>query len=55
VTTTGNSPYTPSNVHFGLFDPLVTTRKKIGKKEKKELYCTRALQEMDRGITEGNV
>lgn len=55
VTATGDTPYTPSNVHFGLFDPLISTRKKIGKKEKKELYCTRALQEMDRWITSGNV
>jgi methylenetetrahydrofolate--tRNA-(uracil-5-)-methyltransferase len=50
VTTDHNVPFTPSNVHFGLFDPL-TTKKKVGKKEKKTLYCQRALEEMDRWIS----
>lgn len=43
-------PFTPSNVHFGLFDPLPPTKKKIGKKDKKTMYCNRALEEIDRWI-----
>jgi methylenetetrahydrofolate--tRNA-(uracil-5-)-methyltransferase len=43
VTHSPEKPFTPSNVHFGLFPPLdLQGRKKIGKKEKKELLCKRA-------------
>jgi methylenetetrahydrofolate--tRNA-(uracil-5-)-methyltransferase len=55
VTSNQNAPFTPSNVHFGLFEPFLSTRKKIGKKEKKELYCQRALEEMDRWIADNAV
>lgn len=59
VTTDNSSddklPFTPSNVHFGLFDPLAPTKKKIGKKEKKTLYCNRALEEMDRWIASNSL
>jgi len=38
--------FTPSNINFGLFPPLetTTTRRKIGKKEKHQLLCDRALE-----------
>lgn len=40
-------PFTPSNIHFGLFPELDQTgKKRIGKKEKKELICQAALQEI---------
>jgi len=36
-------PFTPSNVHFGLFPPIdIGNRRKVGKKEKKEMLCKRA-------------
>jgi methylenetetrahydrofolate--tRNA-(uracil-5-)-methyltransferase len=45
VTHSQEKPFTPSNVHFGLFPPLdLQGRKKIGKKEKKELLCKRATE-----------
>jgi methylenetetrahydrofolate--tRNA-(uracil-5-)-methyltransferase len=45
VTHSPEKPFTPSNVHFGLFPPLdLQGRKKIGKKEKKELLCKRATE-----------
>lgn len=45
VTHSVEKPFTPSNVHFGLFPPLdLKGRKKIGKKEKKDLLCKRATE-----------
>ncbi|HEX3019208.1 MAG TPA: methylenetetrahydrofolate--tRNA-(uracil(54)-C(5))-methyltransferase (FADH(2)-oxidizing) TrmFO [Chitinispirillaceae bacterium] len=42
-------PFTPSNVHFGLFPAFEhPTRKRIGKKEKKELICETALQAFEK-------
>lgn len=46
-------PFTPSNIHFGLFPALdLTGRKRIGKKEKKELICQIALQEIHKWKSE---
>jgi methylenetetrahydrofolate--tRNA-(uracil-5-)-methyltransferase len=43
VTSSPVEPFSPSNVHFGLFPALeLGNRKRIGKKEKKELLCKRA-------------
>jgi methylenetetrahydrofolate--tRNA-(uracil-5-)-methyltransferase len=43
VTSSPVEPFSPSNVHFGLFPSLDQgNRKRIGKKEKKELLCKRA-------------
>ena len=40
-------PFTPTSFHFGLLPPLAPqARKKIPKKEKHELLCTRALDDM---------
>jgi len=42
-------PFTPSNIHFGLFPAFeVPGRKRIGKKEKKELICKAAILEFNR-------
>jgi methylenetetrahydrofolate--tRNA-(uracil-5-)-methyltransferase len=45
VTASPDRPFTPSNIHFGLFPPLdsIGSRKKIGKAEKQQLLCDRAL------------
>lgn len=46
VTSSPDRPFTPSNVHFGLFPPIQWPgRKKPGKKEKKGLFCERALDD----------
>lgn len=51
VTASQVEPFTPSNIHFGLFPPLETgTRRKIGKKEKKDLLCTRATKALKEWI-----
>lgn len=43
VTSSPVQPFTPSNIHFGLFPALEQgSRKRIGKKEKKEMLCKRA-------------
>jgi methylenetetrahydrofolate--tRNA-(uracil-5-)-methyltransferase len=43
VTLSPVQPFTPSNIHFGLFPALEQdSRKRIGKKEKKEMLCKRA-------------
>jgi methylenetetrahydrofolate--tRNA-(uracil-5-)-methyltransferase len=43
VTSSPVEPFSPSNVHFGLFPSLeLGNRKRIGKREKKELLCKRA-------------
>ena len=48
VTASPIEPFTPSNVHFGLFPALEQgSRKRIGKKEKKELLCKRASISME--------
>lgn len=46
VTRSPEKVFTPSNINFGLFPPLEITdkRKKIGKKEKHQLLCDRALE-----------
>lgn len=45
VTSSEAETFSPSNIHFGLFPAIEGTgRKRIGKKEKKELLCQRALQ-----------
>ncbi len=46
VTTSPERPFCPTNIHFGLFPPLEIAHSrhgKIGKKEKQELLCDRAL------------
>lgn len=45
VTASHERPFTPSNIHFGLFEPLEPDpkRHKIPKKEKQELMCQRAI------------
>lgn len=48
-------PFTPSNIHYGLFSAFDHgNRKKIGKKEKKELYCKYALEEIVRWKSEAS-
>lgn len=43
VTASPTEPFTPSNIHFGLFPAIDQKgRKRIGKKEKKDLLCKRA-------------
>lgn len=47
VTSSEDRPFTPSGVHFGLFPSLEWSgRRKPGKREKKEMYCKRALDEI---------
>jgi methylenetetrahydrofolate--tRNA-(uracil-5-)-methyltransferase len=46
VTLSPVEPFTPSNVHFGLFPPL-DTKKRICKKDKKSLLCKRASESMN--------
>lgn len=51
VVSSPSQPFTPSNIHFGLFPPLDTgNRRKIGKKEKKDLLCKRAGEAMKKWI-----
>ena len=49
VTASQETPFTPSNIHFGLFPPLERQegKRKIGKKEKKGLLCDRAIKKME--------
>ena len=44
VTGSLNTPFTPSNIHFGLFPALPDNAKRIRKKANRELLCERALQ-----------
>ncbi|MFP4418331.1 MAG: methylenetetrahydrofolate--tRNA-(uracil(54)-C(5))-methyltransferase (FADH(2)-oxidizing) TrmFO [Chitinivibrionales bacterium] len=45
VTSSSQKPFVPSNINFGLLQPLEKTgRKKINKAQKKEMLCTRALE-----------
>ncbi len=45
VTASPVEPFTPSNIHFGLFPAFESPgRKRVGKKEKKELVCETALK-----------
>ena len=48
VFTSKEHPFTPSNIHFGLFPPLenVPDNRNIGKAQKQELMCERALKKM---------
>jgi methylenetetrahydrofolate--tRNA-(uracil-5-)-methyltransferase len=52
VTLSSEKRFTPSNIHFGLFPPLETgdDRIKIGKKEKQELLCDRALARLNEWV-----
>ncbi len=44
ITASQVEPFTPSNIHFGLFPAFEAPgRKRIGKKEKKELICKAAI------------
>ena len=44
ITASPVEPFTPSNIHFGLFPAFEAPgRKRIGKKEKKELVCKAAM------------
>jgi methylenetetrahydrofolate--tRNA-(uracil-5-)-methyltransferase len=46
VTASEARPFTPSSFHFGLLPALETNgKRRIGKKEKHELLCTRALED----------
>ncbi len=49
VTSSVEEPFTPTNVHFGLFPPLEQSvfRGKEGKKRKKQLLCERALESLE--------
>ena len=45
--------FTPSNVNFGIFEPLaILGRKKLKKARKRELMSERALQDMDTWVRE---
>jgi methylenetetrahydrofolate--tRNA-(uracil-5-)-methyltransferase len=46
VTASPVLPFTPSNAHFGLFPPLEEKRR-VGKKERKEFFCKRALLDFE--------
>ncbi len=46
VTCSPVRPFTPSNVHFGLFAPLPDNGKRIRRKANRELLCERALATM---------
>ncbi len=50
-------PFTPTNIHFGLFPPLDQNRfkRREGKKRKKEVLCERALEEMGNWIKDGGL
>ena len=53
VTSSQSKPFTPSNIHFGLFAPLEEERfkkRRDGKKRKKEIYCERAIEGMGEWI-----
>jgi methylenetetrahydrofolate--tRNA-(uracil-5-)-methyltransferase len=43
VTACQSTPFTPSNVHFGLFPPLNDNGKRIKKKANREMLCERAI------------
>jgi methylenetetrahydrofolate--tRNA-(uracil-5-)-methyltransferase len=43
VTASAVRPFTPSNVHFGLFNPLPDNGKRMRRKANRELLCGRAL------------
>jgi methylenetetrahydrofolate--tRNA-(uracil-5-)-methyltransferase len=48
VTTSEAKPFTPTNIHFGLFPPVEQARRgRGGKAEKKELHCKRALEALN--------
>ncbi|MBN1576299.1 MAG: methylenetetrahydrofolate--tRNA-(uracil(54)-C(5))-methyltransferase (FADH(2)-oxidizing) TrmFO [Chitinispirillaceae bacterium] len=53
VTASKEHPFTPSNIHFGLFPPLdtVPVKRKPGKKEKQERMCERALMKIREWIS----
>ena len=58
VTASEEQPFTPSNIHFGLFPPLPSTsdtRRKLGKKERQELRCKRALEKLDSWRTDNHL
>lgn len=48
ITASTVEPFCPSNIHFGLFPAFESPgRKRIGKKEKKEIICKEALLTFD--------
>ncbi len=48
VTGSKEKVFTPSNIHFGLFPPLENVKRgRLGKKEKKEALCRRALDKIN--------
>lgn len=48
VTSSEEHPFTPSNIHFGLFPPIEPPpgKRKLGKKERQELRCGIALEKI---------
>ncbi|MBN1760668.1 MAG: FAD-dependent oxidoreductase, partial [Chitinispirillaceae bacterium] len=52
VTSSEEHPFTPSNIHFGLFPPLDTIpgKRSLGKKEKQERMCERAMGEIRKWV-----
>lgn len=56
VTDSDGKHFSPTNINFGLMAPPISPNKrKLGKSEKKELVCTRALQNMESWISENAV
>ncbi|MBD3391308.1 MAG: methylenetetrahydrofolate--tRNA-(uracil(54)-C(5))-methyltransferase (FADH(2)-oxidizing) TrmFO [Chitinivibrionales bacterium] len=46
VTASREKPFTPSNINFGLIDPLGAGGKRIGKHDKRRLLCERAVRDL---------
>ncbi len=56
ITASGQQPFAPSNVNFGIIDAIaVWEGKKVKKSQKKELLCNRALQDLDAWIRANSV
>jgi methylenetetrahydrofolate--tRNA-(uracil-5-)-methyltransferase len=47
ITNAGGGPYTPTNIHFGLFPPMESQGKRIKKKANRELLCRRAIESVN--------
>lgn len=53
VTVSGDSQFAPTNINFGLFPALeYTGKRKLGKTEKKELLCSRAIESLNKWIAD---
>ncbi|MCU0609079.1 MAG: methylenetetrahydrofolate--tRNA-(uracil(54)-C(5))-methyltransferase (FADH(2)-oxidizing) TrmFO [Chitinispirillaceae bacterium] len=46
VTTPNNAPFAPSNIHFGLFEPMPDNGKRIRKKANRDMLSARAVNDL---------